>query len=211
MVPMSSVDTIRKALAPHAMTLHRIARTSIGEGFDCAGPPRISPCDYSSTLQESMASFVTLRQGDDLRGCIGTAHAVRPLAEDVSRNAYFAAFSDPRFLPLSVSEFDAISIEVSVLTPPQPISFHDEDDLADRLVPGRDGLILEYKDAHGLFLPQVWETLADPHDFLDYLKDKAGLPTKPLDPAVRALRFEAIKFQEAQATVNGRESPRLSA
>jgi AmmeMemoRadiSam system protein A len=193
---MSSVDTIRTALAPHETTVHAIARTSIHQGFGHGAPPWISPRDYSSTLQETMASFVTLRQGDDLRGCVGTAYAVHPLAEDVSRNAFFAAFSDLRFSPLSVSEFDSISIEVSVLSPPQPLSFDDEEDLADRLVPGRDGLILEYKDAWGLFLPQVWETLSEPHDFLDCLKDKAGLPSKPLDPTVRALRFEAIKFQE---------------
>ncbi len=211
MVPISSVDTIRMALAPHAATVHAIARASIRQGFGHGAPPRISPGDYSPTLRETMASFVTLRQGEDLRGCVGTAHAVHPLAEDVSRNAFLAAFNDTRFLPLAVSELDAISIEISVLSAPQPLSFDDEEDLADRLVPGRDGLILEYKGARGLFLPQVWETLSDPYAFLDCLKDKAGLPSRPLDPAVCALRFEAIKFQKTQAVVSGWGPQRLRA
>lgn len=208
---MSSVDTIQTVLAPHAPTVYAIARASIRQGFGRGAPPRISPHDYSPTLRETMASFVTLRQGDDLRGCVGTPYAVHPLAEDISRNAFFAAFGDSRFPPLSVSEFDMISIEVSVLSQPQPLSFDDEDDLADSLVPGRDGLILEFKGERGLFLPQVWEMLPDPHAFLANLKEKAGLPSKPLDPAVRVLRFEAIKIQEPQAVPSGREPRRLTA
>lgn len=162
--------------------------------------------DHAPTLRETMASFVTLRTGEDLRGCIGTAHASRPLAEDVAHNAFHAAFSDPRFAPLAVAEFDAISIEVSVLTPPQPFPFDDEADLAARLVPGRDGLILERGSARGLFLPQVWEMLPDARAFLDHLKDKAGLPSRPLDRSVRALRFEAIKFKETQPAATATKS-----
>ena len=80
MVPISSVDTIRMALAPQAATMHAIARASIRQGFGHGAPTRASLRDYSSTLRETMASFVTLRQGEDLRGCVGTARAVHLLA-----------------------------------------------------------------------------------------------------------------------------------
>lgn len=207
MAPMSSPDTLRAALAPHAATLHGIARDAIRRGFGRDAPSGIDSRAYASALRQTMASFVTLRRGDELRGCVGTAYAARPLAEDVAQNAFHAAFSDNRFQPLSMAEFDGLSVEVSVLTPPEPLPFADEEDLAGRLVPGRDGLMLEHGRARGLFLPQVWEKLPDPHDFLDYLKDKAGLRSAPLDPAVRALRFEAIKFEEA-APANSLADPR---
>lgn len=194
MAPLLLVDSIGTALASHSTTLQRIARVSISDGLDGGAPTALRLREYSAIMRETMASFVTLRQGKDLRGCVGTTYAVRSLVEDVSQNAFFAAFSDTRFPPLKESELDTTSIEISVLTPPVPLLFDDEDDLTDQLVPGRDGLVLEYNHARGLLLPQVWEKLSDPRAFLDCLKAKAGLPAKPLDPAVRALRFEAVKL-----------------
>ena len=193
---MSSAETLRAALAPHAAALHRIARGSIrhGLGHGALAPVRLGDCP--APLGERLASFVTLRQGDALRGCVGSAEAERPLAEDVARSAFLAAFRDSRFRPLAAAELAMTAIEISVLTPFRPLAFTDEDDLAAQLVPGRDGLILEGDGGRGVFLPQVWEMLADAHAFLSHLKDKAGLPATPLDPAVRAHRFEAIKLAE---------------
>ena len=196
MAPMSSVETIRAALAPHAATLPGIARSSIRHGLGHGAPEAIALRDYPAPLREKLASFVTLRQGSDLRGCVGTIYAERPLAEDLARNAFLSAFKDTRFLPLAASEFAATAIEVSVLSPPEPVQFTDQDDLAARLVSGRDGLILEHDGGSGLLLPQLWETLADACLFLRHVKDKAGLPPRPLGPDVRALRFETIKFTE---------------
>lgn len=198
---MSSVDAIRAALAPHAAALHAIARDAIRCGFDRDAPARRRARGHDAeALRGKLASFVTLRRDGVLRGCAGSAYAVRPLADDVSQNAYIAAFRDKRFAALARAEFAATVIEISVLGPPERVAFVDEADLASRLVPGRDGLILEHEDARGLFLPQVWQTLPDPRSFLDHLKDKAGLWPAPLDPAVRALRFEAVTFAERPAT-----------
>ncbi len=196
MAPMSSVETIRAALTPHAATLPGIARSSIRHGLSHGAPEAIAHCDYPAPLREKLASFVTLRQGGDLRGCVGTTYAIRPLAEDLAHNAFLSAFKDPRFVPLAASEFAATAIEVSVLSSPEPIQFTDQDDLAERLVPSRDGLILEHEGGSGLFLPQLWQTFTDACLFLRHLKDKAGLPPRPLGPNVRALRFETIKFTE---------------
>ena len=196
MVLMSSVEDIRVALGPHAAKLHQLARLGIRDGFGKSAPPSIALHDCPPPLHEQMASFVTLRLEGSLRGCVGTPYAERPLAEDLTRNAFLAAFHDARFSPLALWEFSEISIDVSVLSPPEPLPFTDEDDLAANLVPGRDGLILEYEGARGLFLPQVWDMLPDACVFLDHLKDKAGIPPGPLGPTVHALRFEAIKFSD---------------
>lgn len=197
MAPMSSVETLRAALMPHSGALHGLARESIRHGLGAGAPPNVRLHDHPGPFRDQQASFVTLRQEGDLRGCVGTAYANRPLAEDVTHNAFHAAFHDPRFVALDASEFAVTTIEISVLSAPEPVPFADERDLAMRLVPGRDGLILEQGDRRGLFLPQVWDMVPDETAFLDYLKDKAGLPSSPLSHAVQALRFEVIKFVEA--------------
>lgn len=196
---MASVDAAADfgaALTPYAADMIAVAQSSIRHGLAMRKVQRISVADYPPALGEVMASFVTLRIADELRGCIGTAFARCPLIEDLSHNAFMAAFHDPRFAPLSAAEFAATSVEVSVLSPPAPFAFRDENELLSRLVPGRDGLILEDGGRRGLFLPQVWDSLPDPVEFLRYLKQKAGLPGGPLGPGVRAQRFVAAKFTD---------------
>ena len=207
MAPTSSAESLRAALAPHAAVLHRIAGGSIRHGLDHGAPAPVRLGDYPAALGERLASFVTLRQGGALRGCVGSAEAELPLAEDVARSAFMAAFRDYRFRTLKAAELAVTAIEISVLTPFRPLAFADEDDLAARLGPGRDGLILEGNGGRGVFLPQVWETLSEPHAFLSHLKERAGLPPTPLDPAVRAHRFEAIKLAEGGAEANAVTSP----
>ena len=112
-------------------------------------------------LRETGASFVTLKRDGQLRGCIGSLEARRPLLDDVKHNARAAAFLDPRFRPLSLREFDEIRVEVSLLSAATPIEFRDEADLLAQLRPDVDGLILEHGQHGGTFLPQVWESLPD--------------------------------------------------
>lgn len=198
MAHMWSVDDLRAALMPHGEVLHGLARASIRHALGAAAPPDVRLQDYPEPVRGPHASFVTLRQEGELRGCVGTVFAIRPLAEDVTHNAFRAAFHDPRFAPLDASEFAATAIGISILSTPEPMPFADERDLATRLVPGRDGLILEQGDRRGLFLPQVWDMVSDASAFLDHLKDKAGLPPSPLGPAVKARRFEVVKVVEEQ-------------
>lgn len=120
------------------------------------------------------------------------------MAEDVSVNAYHSAFDDPRFDPVAAHEAARLETEVSLLTDPEPVLFSSEDDLIGRLVPGRDGLILELDGSRGLFLPQVWDSVADARDFLDHLKIKTGLKKGFWSPDIRISRFFAVK-----ATRNG--------
>jgi len=148
-------------------------------------------------LREPGAVFVTLHRQGALRGCIGSLEARRPLREDVEKNARSAAFLDPRFTPLSLRELDDVEVEVSLLSPPEPIRFTDEADLLRQLRPGVDGLILEQGPHRGTFLPQVWEQLPDPAEFLAHLKRKAGLPADFPTADLRVSRYTVRKWSEA--------------
>ena len=147
-------------------------------------------------LHTTAASFVTLMQQGELRGCIGTLEAHRALIADVRVNAVAAAFRDPRFKPLAKHEFDAISVQISVLSAVARVSFRDEDDALAQIRPGIDGVIFEYGYHRSTFLPQVWEDFSDPRLFFGHLKRKAGLPPDFWDPAVRLSRYTVSKWSE---------------
>lgn len=127
-------------------------------------------------LDEAGACFVTLHLDGRLRGCIGSLTATRPLRDDVVENARAAAFGDPRFPPLTPTEFPRTRIEVSVLSPPVPMPVASRQEARERLTPGVDGVVLEWGGHRATFLPQVWEQLPDPETFLSHLLRKAGLP-----------------------------------
>jgi len=170
-----------------------LAWQSIRHGLQ-HGKPKSAPTDLGATLLTPGATFVTLEYRGELRGCIGSLEAWRPLAEDVCQNAFAAAFRDPRFAPLQAHELEQLTLQISVLTPPVPIQFQDEADLRRQLVPGEDGLLLEDGTHRGTFLPQVWEQLPTPKQFLDHLKNKAGLPANYWSPSLRVLRYHVEKF-----------------
>lgn len=133
--------------------------------------------DYSPALQAWGASFVTLTTaGGDLRGCIGALEAYQPLVQDVCEHAAAAASEDYRFYPVRPEEVDELHIEISILTAPQMLDYSDGADLAARLRPGVDGVILWDGGRRATFLPQVWEKLPDPGEFLSHLCMKMGAP-----------------------------------
>jgi AmmeMemoRadiSam system protein A len=142
------------------------------------------------------ASFITLMLERKLRGCIGTLRPHRTLAEDVRANAVGAAFRDPRFGRLTPAEFSAVSVEVSVLSPLEPLAFGDEADALRQLRAGVDGLIFEYGHHTSTFLPQVWADIPEPADFLAHLRYKAGLPPDFWDKDVKLSRYTVQKWKE---------------
>lgn len=148
-----------------------IARAAIAERLGLDAP--VAP--DAAWLGEPGACFVTLTQQGRLRGCIGSLEAFRPLGADVAAHAVDAAVRDPRFPPLAADELAATSIEVSVLSAPEPFPVADEADACARLRPGVDGVILTAGRRRATFLPQVWDELAEPRRFLAQLKRKAGL------------------------------------
>ncbi len=170
-----------------------LARAAIAEklGVDFRAPE-----DRPAWLLEQAASFVTLTMQGELRGCIGTLEAYRPLIEDVQGNAVAAAFQDPRFVPLTAAEFDGVRIEVSLLSELEPMHAKSEDIACGKLVPNRDGLVFKYGSHKATFLPQVWEQLPEPKAFLAHLKQKAGLPADFWHPEVLLYRYQVSKYRE---------------
>ena len=125
---------------------------------------------------EKRGVFVTLHKQRDLRGCIGSLAAVECLADGICRNALNAAFQDYRFTPLTAAEVPDVHIEISVLTDPQPLSYTTAEELTGKLRPAIDGVILKGPGSAGAtFLPQVWQQLPTPEQFLGHLCRKAGL------------------------------------
>jgi len=175
-------------------TLLGIARNSIEAAL---GVAQLKLLPDEPWLKPAQATFVTLTQGGDLRGCIGSLEAHRPLGEDVRHNARAAALSDPRFPALKAEELALTRVEVSLLSTPKELAFADHADLIAQLRPGEDGLILECAGACGTFLPQVWESLPDPEQFIAELKRKAGLSPGASTAKCRIQRYRVLKWKEA--------------
>lgn len=147
-------------------------------------------------LDRPAATFVTLTKNGELRGCIGSLEAHRPLRQDVAENAHAAAFRDPRFAPVSVAEWPQVRVEVSLLTPPETLLVRDEADLRRQLRPGIDGVIFQAGQRRATFLPQVWDQLPTAESFLAQLKQKAGLSPDYWSSEVRIQRYQVQKWSE---------------
>lgn len=180
----------------HRNDLLRLARTSIEAGLN-TGRRALAPAVESFALNEPRATFVTLREHADLRGCCGSIEPCFALAEDVWRNAWAAAFADPRFPALTAHEYQHINVHIAVLSPLERVAVASEADLLAELRPGKDGLMLEFGSARATFLPAVWENLPNPVDFLRQLKLKAGFPAAFWSSQIQVWRYEAEDFGEA--------------
>lgn len=146
-------------------------------------------------LQEKRGVFVTLKKNSQLRGCIGFPEPVLPLKEAIKEASKSAAFSDPRFPPVSKDELNDITIEISILTTPQEIKVSSADELLEKIKIGRDGLILRGPYGSGLLLPQVFtEYNCTPTEALQMTCQKAGLPRD-------AWQKEENKFYSFQADI----------
>jgi hypothetical protein len=163
--------------ATRGKALVKLARRTLAEAFGLPQPPdkELEAALQDERLQRRQGTFVTLTQKGSLRGCIGSLSAAETIVEGVKRNARNAAFHDPRFAPLSATELDHTAIEVSILTDPQPLPYQGAADLAAKLRPKIDGVILRKGGAGATFLPQVWDQLPRAEDFLAHLCRKAGL------------------------------------
>lgn len=156
-------------------TVFDVINKSIQSGLDTGNAYNPETANYSKKLQEKYAVFVTLKLNGQLRGCIGTTEARMPLINAVAHFAHAAAFSDPRFKPLTVDEYRQVEISLSILTPATPFPFKDEQDLVTQLRQNVDGLIIAKNNARATFLPAVWESINNKQQFLDELKRKAGI------------------------------------
>ena len=177
------------------------ALDSIKNGLDHGAPARLDSGDFSARLSAQRASFVTLNHGEVLRGCIGTLEARTSLIESVAENAWAAAFRDPRFTALTASEVGNLSIQVSVLSPLQPVTVTSEQELLTRMVPGEAGWVIQEEGNRGTFLPAVWSSLGEPAEFLRHLKMKAGLSPDYWSDTLEIWRYTTDSFSAAVADI----------
>jgi AmmeMemoRadiSam system protein A len=177
------------------LRLLALARGTLEAHFRGEPPPRLAS-DRSETFGEARAVFVTLRIGERLRGCIGTLVPEGDLSRSVPKFALRAAFEDPRFPGLGPDELPRCSIEISLLSSPQPLDDPEEIEV------GRDGLILEIGGRRALLLPQVaTEWGFDRVTFLGELSRKAGLSADAWrQPDARLWSFQAEVFAEDDET-----------
>ncbi len=173
-----------------------VARRTIDEYLKKGEMPRLKATDTPGReLLEDGACFVTLRLGGELRGCIGSLEAHRPLVLDVLSNSVASAFEDPRFVPLTRAELQKVKISISVLTKPKPLPVKDADDLLAKLEAGKHGLIIHKGYAGATFLPAVWEELPEKEEFLANLCMKAGLRPDEWKNAA-GMKFEVYEAEE---------------
>jgi len=184
---MSFSEALRTALLDTAWQ-------SIRHGLAKGSPLKLELDQFGTPLSEAGASFVTLHLGKDLRGCIGSLQAHRPLICDVAENAFSAAFRDPRFAPLKDAELKHLRLDISVLSQPERMVFDSEQDLLRQIRPKVDGLILKDGNYRGTFLPSVWESLPDAKQYLQHLKLKAGLPGDHWSDTLEVWRYTTESF-----------------
>ena len=178
-------------------TLLRIAREAMESAVRGRALPPLEKESLPPALRENGASFVTLTIHDDLRGCIGALEAYQPLATDVREHAIAAALEDPRFPPVSENELNRIHIEVSYLTQPQELQYADGNDLLKKLRPHIDGVILKHGFRRATFLPQVWEKIPEPEEFLRQLCYKMGAgPNLWREAKLQVYIYQVEEFHE---------------
>ncbi|MBN8580337.1 MAG: AmmeMemoRadiSam system protein A [Anaerolineae bacterium] len=178
-------------------TLLLIAREAIENAVMGKAASPINQTSLTQALREQGSSFVTLTIHGELRGCIGALEAYQPLAEDVREHAIAAALNDPRFPPLTQKELSRIQIEVSCLTLPQELEYADVDDLLNKLRPHVDGVILKHGFRRATFLPQVWEKIPNPVEFLEQLCYKMGERGNLWQEAkLQVLTYQVEEFHE---------------
>ena len=172
--------------------LAELAARAIDHELRTGRPYPQADTEVPEAVRSPGASFVTLERGRELVGCIGSLDVRRALWRDVARNARGAGFEDPRFAPLADADRAGVTVEVSVLSAPQPLRVSSPEAVAAALRPGVDGLVLVAEGRRGTFLPDVWEKIPDPVDFVRELVRKAGWDA-PWSPAAQAWRYTTTR------------------
>ncbi len=157
------------------------------------------------SFEEKAGAFVTLSNHgvedpyEKLRGCIGYPEPFFPLLKAIVKSAEGAA-EDPRFPPLRPEELPKVVVEVSLLTPPEPLEVKKQRDLPHHIRLGVDGIVVAQGPSRGLFLPQVaTEHHMDAETFLSECCMKAGLmPDAWLEDSTRVKTFQTEIFEEVE-------------
>jgi AmmeMemoRadiSam system protein A len=177
-------------------TLVRWARARLRQSLGGSAERDEAPDGWGSA---PAATFVTLRWRDDgrLQGCVGSLEPKRSLADDVAHNVVAAALEDPRAEPIELRDVDRLSIDVSVLSPLEPLPFTSEAAALAFLRPGVDGVVLQWRGRRATLLPVMWRRLPTAPEFMAALKCKAGLPPAFWSDDIRLWRYTVDLHEEA--------------
>jgi AmmeMemoRadiSam system protein A len=176
-----------------------LAAKTVAEVVEHGSHPSVDVTEMPEGLSQRRACFVTLTKEGQLRGCIGSIFPRESLCRAVVERAGSAATDDPRFPPVKPDELDDLEIEVSVLTIPRRLEFESAEDLLAKLRPGIDGVVLRIGPRQSTYLPQVWEQISDPADFMGNLSQKAGLaPDAWRSPQAMVLTYQAQVFEQTE-------------
>jgi len=198
---MDKIDSKTSFTEKQGQLLVKLARKTImkklaGKSPDF-GSNAMAPGLQDESFQAHCGTFVTLKIQGQLRGCIGNLTSTESVLEGVKRNAVNAAFHDPRISSLSAAELDRTEIEVSILTEPLPLGYRNVPDLIQKLRVNVDGVIIRKSHTSATFLPQVWEQLPRPQEFLTHLCIKAGLPSDAWKSSeLEVLTYQVQNFEE---------------
>ncbi len=174
-----------------------LARQSIQAAVLHQSLPKLPSEALTDALLEMGASFVTLTIDGELRGCIGALEAYQPLVDDVQEHAIAAALEDYRFSPVTPSEVPELEIEISRLTPARILAYDKPSELPGLLHPGVDGVILMDGMRRATFLPQVWDKIPNPQDFLSELCSKMRAPWNLwMTRKLQVLTYQVEEFHE---------------
>ncbi len=173
-----------------------VARQALQSGQQSGLPLEVDIDDYASELSVPSAVFVTLTRDGVLRGCVGSLEARTPLVQAVATAAHNAAYRDRRFDAPAADEIGALEIEISLLSEMVPLAVRDRAELLERLVPGRDGLLIEDRGLRATFLPKVWDKIPHANEFVGQLMLKAGLPAGYWSPSIRCSCYRCLVFAE---------------
>lgn len=179
--------------------LLNVAREAILSGLDVGHRNTPDPSE-DEALRRPGATFVTLRRNGQLAGCIGTMEPVHSLIDDVSHNAWSAAFADPRLPSVTRADLDILEVSISVLGPLTDLDVDSREELLAAIEPGTDGLLINAPGRFGAsahratFLPSVWDQLPNPDDFLDHLWRKAGLKPGTWPKGMSIQLYRTIEF-----------------
>ena len=180
----------------HRRALLDAAAGTIGTALTGGARALPEPGD-DPALAQAAATFVSLERGEALLGCIGTLDATEPLLTGVARNAWNAAFADPRVPSVRADDFAVMSITISILSPLSPVRARSWRDVHRVLRPGADGVLVEAGPHRATLLPSVWEKLPDPAEFLDVLWHKAGLRPRDWLPGTKVRRYTSEELSDA--------------
>jgi AmmeMemoRadiSam system protein A len=190
-------------MAPLQSTERRLidlALASVRHGLDGDGPMDVDTGSLPAELREHQGVFVTLLVDGELNGCVGTLFPTEPLAAAVARLAWDSAFADPRLPRLRWSDYDRLSVKISLLSPLQPLPPLTFDQLVASLQPGVDGLLIRIEGRQATFLPAVWDKLPNARAFVQQLQFKAGIAVGYWPSNAEAFTYTAREFGDSTSS-----------